>query len=307
MHVHQLKAFLVLADELNYRHAAERLSLSQPGLTGQINRLERDLGARLFLRSRFGTQLTETGRRLLPLAEAAVSAVDDLVSAARRPRPDLEGQHPRRLRVGLLGDGLGRTTWALLGAFNKIRPDVEITLTPLSFLAAFTAIDNGLADVVLVTGPATGTDRQQVTTVDYEPISALLTLGHPLINNGEVDLELISRRLTYDTPRGGDPAFRRFWTQQQYRQRATRDLTPLRGPPDGPVLGDLVQRFSHIGGVGLWPTSIPLGHSSGAVTVALDRPLDAPRQILSDTRNDHAAALLRIVKDGWPTYTHPTP
>ncbi len=297
MQVHQFEAFIVLAEELNYRRAADRLSMSQPGLSEQIRNLEQQLGAHLFTRDRSGTRLTEQGQQLVPLAAAAVAAVNDLVMVAHGTHPEPGPGWPRRLRVGLLADGIGEQTWQLLRAFNAARPDVEITVKQLSFGDAFRAIDLGLADVVMATGPATPTAKQKVTTVGCEPIAALMTHGNPLAARSEVDLELVARRLTFDTPDGIDPTFRRFWLQQPLRDGAGRDVTTLREPPDGTQIPVLTQRFGRVGAIGLWPARLPVPASAGGVVKPLDRPLHAPQQILTDTRNDHGALLLRLVDE----------
>ena len=96
MHTDQLRAFLVLADELNYRRAAQRLKVSQPALTAQIRGLERALGTRLFDRDRAGTHLSDAGRTVLPLALTASFAVGDMFDAAVRAQalPSTPGPGP---------------------------------------------------------------------------------------------------------------------------------------------------------------------------------------------------------------------
>ena len=202
-----------------------------------------------------------------------------------------------RLRIGVLGDGLGSLTWPLLSAFGRERPDVDIVLTPMGFLEAFKAIDAGRADVVLATGPLTPTEHRDVISVDAESIAALFTSGHPLASEATADLERVARGLTFDTPAGSDPAFRRFWIQADLRARARRHTSHLRPPPDGPVLDELVKRVGHVGGVGLWPASIPVVPESGCVVRPLNQPLAAPRQVAARNDDDNARALVRIARD----------
>ena len=66
MRVEQVRAFVVLAEELNFRRAAARLFVSQPTLTAQLHQLERDLGVVLFDRGPGGTRLTPTRCRAAP-------------------------------------------------------------------------------------------------------------------------------------------------------------------------------------------------------------------------------------------------
>lgn len=73
MDIRQLRAFVVLAEQGNYRLAAERLCITQPALSKQIQALETLLGARLFNRGRQGAQLTASGQRLYPEAQTLVA------------------------------------------------------------------------------------------------------------------------------------------------------------------------------------------------------------------------------------------
>ena len=78
-----LRPFVVLADELHFGRAAHRLHVTQPALSQQIARLEKQLGARLLDRSTHHVQLTDAGRAVLEPARAAVNAADAVEVAAR--------------------------------------------------------------------------------------------------------------------------------------------------------------------------------------------------------------------------------
>ncbi|WP_256125263.1 LysR family transcriptional regulator [Photorhabdus luminescens] len=65
MDIRNIKAFIVLAETLNYHKASQILHISQPALTKKINALEEEFGALLFSRGRGGTRLTDFGQKLL--------------------------------------------------------------------------------------------------------------------------------------------------------------------------------------------------------------------------------------------------
>lgn len=98
MDLMRVQAFLVVADELHFGHAAERLGLSQPRVSRLVSALEREAGGALFERTTRQVRLTPLGTRLRdgwrPAYGQLLSTLDAVRAAARRP----EGT----LRIGFL-------------------------------------------------------------------------------------------------------------------------------------------------------------------------------------------------------------
>ncbi|KKC31573.1 LysR family transcriptional regulator, partial [Devosia psychrophila] len=80
----RLQYFVVVAEELHFRRAADRLGVSQPPLSMAINTLEQELGAVLFERTRRTVSLTPAGHRLLVDARKILAAIDDAAYAVKR-------------------------------------------------------------------------------------------------------------------------------------------------------------------------------------------------------------------------------
>ena len=85
----ELHAFVVLAGELHFRKASERLFLSQPALSKKIQRLEQKLKGALFVRSRRKVALTDAGKSFLPKATKLLQDAED---AVRETQAAMEGR-----------------------------------------------------------------------------------------------------------------------------------------------------------------------------------------------------------------------
>lgn len=119
----QLHAFVTLAETANYREAANRLFVTQPALTKQIQGLELALGSTLFNRGRHGAELTAIGVQLLSQARALVDHGKEFERHALALASGLAG----RLKMGF---GLSSFVLApsLVARFKQQVPEVMVHL-----------------------------------------------------------------------------------------------------------------------------------------------------------------------------------
>ncbi|NUT27434.1 MAG: LysR family transcriptional regulator [Streptomyces sp.] len=205
-----LRAFLAVAEELHFTRAAARLYVAQQALSRDVRRLERELGAELFVRTTRQVTLTADGERLVPHARRALQAQDDLLAVF--------GQ-ARALLVDLNSPGLG-TPRRVLHRARELAPEHELMARYESGLtgAAGELIAGRLdASFGRFAGldPAlrAGLDHQPVR---YEPMAILLPEGDPLAESQRVPLAALAGRTVYAgagnarTPEWTDLAHRLF-------------------------------------------------------------------------------------------------
>ena len=124
MEMHQLRYVVAVARARNFSRAAEQCHVSQPSLSQQIQKLEEELGERLFDRMKRETKLTAHGEAFLPRALRILEEVD----LARREASDARSLLRGRVIVGVLPTIAPYLLPAVLGDFAKRFPSVEIVV-----------------------------------------------------------------------------------------------------------------------------------------------------------------------------------
>jgi DNA-binding transcriptional LysR family regulator len=186
-----LRAFLAVAEELHFTRAAARLYVAQQALSRDVRRLERELGAELFVRTTRQVTLTADGERLLPLARRVLRAQDDLIAAFGPARP---------LLVDLNSPGLV-TGRRVLHRARELAPDQELMARYESGLTgAAVEIVAGRLDASF--GRYAGLDaalrsRLERQPVRYEPMAVWLPEGHRLAALPEVPLAALAGESVY--------------------------------------------------------------------------------------------------------------
>jgi DNA-binding transcriptional LysR family regulator len=128
MELRHLRYFVAVAEELNFRKAAERLHVSQPALSSQIQDLESELDLRLLDRNTGGVRLTEAGTAFLEATRQTLAQAQRAVTLAREADQGRRG----RLTVGFYAPLLMGFMPASLAAFHRQYPGVDVNLVEMS-------------------------------------------------------------------------------------------------------------------------------------------------------------------------------
>ncbi|MGW5487418.1 LysR family transcriptional regulator [Streptosporangium sandarakinum] len=199
MELRQLEYFVAVAEERSFTRAAERVHISQSGVSAQIRRLERELGAELFDRSARVATLTVAGKAALEHARAALAAA----GAAGRAVGEVTGLVRGRLTAGMVVGCTVTPLFEALAAFHRAHPGVEISLLEDGSDRLVEGVRAGALDLALA-GTAALPEGLETLTVVSERLVAAVPADHALAGRPRTTLaELCAHPLVCMPPGTG--------------------------------------------------------------------------------------------------------
>jgi DNA-binding transcriptional LysR family regulator len=203
----QFRYFVVLAEELHFTRAAQRLNIGQPPLSLQIQAIERELGTELLRRNRRRVELTEAGRLFLVEARATLLQAERAVETARRAARGEVGT----LRIGFTPSAPFAPAFTrAVHAYRLALPDVHLSLS-LSRSAPLTeALRIGGIDVALIRPAAAAPLSDEIASMPVlrDRLMLALPAQHRLAKRkAAVPLEALAEEPFVLRPRGPGAAF----------------------------------------------------------------------------------------------------
>ena len=176
MELRHIRAFLMIAEECSFTRAAARLGVAQPPLSAQIRQLEDHVGAPLFRRLPHGAELTPAGSAFLGVVREMPYLAERGRNAALRVARGEAGS----LALGFTASSIfhPRVTRAL-AAFRATYPYVELTLEEANTARLLQGLREGSIDTAFLRPADDDRDGLSVTTLDWEPMTAVLPRSHP--------------------------------------------------------------------------------------------------------------------------------
>jgi len=188
MELRQLEYFIAVAEEANFTRAAERVHISQSGVSAQIRQLERDLGATLIDRSGRAATVTTAGAAALEHARAALACVD----AVRKAVDEVTGLIRGRLTVGMINGCTITPLFEALAAFHRIHPGIEINLYEDNSDRLIEGVRTGATDLALIGASGAPPTGLEALPIIRERLVAAVPPEHPLARRRRVTLADIS-------------------------------------------------------------------------------------------------------------------
>ena len=188
MDLRRIRHFNVLAETLNFSRAAERLHIAQPALSVSIQKLETELGTRLFERTPSGVMLTSSGKAALLEARRLLYHGEQLIRSARDAAAGTGG----RLRIGFVGSAIHRIIPTLIPGFRSQYPGVELVLTESTSGRILTTLQEESLDVGIVRTPLLQSHGATLLTLQRDRFVVALLASHPLAARPTVRLADLS-------------------------------------------------------------------------------------------------------------------
>jgi len=197
----QLRYFVEVAETLSFTQAAQRLHISQPPLSQQIQSLESDLGVRLLDRNRRRVALTEPGRLFLIEAKAILARAESARTVVSEAAAGFTGQLKLAYAVSV---SFHRALPETLLRFSHEAPNVSLHLGEMLTGAQYDALLSGQIDVGLLRAHPEGVANARqlnVETIDHEPLVIALPVDHRLARRDAVRMEELAMERWVAPPR----------------------------------------------------------------------------------------------------------
>ncbi|MEU6340922.1 LysR substrate-binding domain-containing protein [Streptomyces sp. NPDC046977] len=259
MELRHLEHFVAVAEEHHFTRAAERLMISQSGLSASVRALEQELGAPLFVRSTRSVELTAAGEALLTEASRALSSV----RAAKEAVDAVQGLMRGVLTIGTEQCVAGVDLPALLARFRSRHPGVEIRLRQAGSAALVQDITAGRLDVAFTALCGEAPEGVRFQPLTRAPMVVLCHPDHPLAGAGKVDWDELGGEVFVD--------FQPDWGARGLSDRAfAANLVHRRVALEVNDVHSLIDLVHH--GLGIAVVPLPIArkeHAAGLCTVDL--------------------------------------
>lgn len=182
--IRQLQYVVAVAEELGFHRAAERLHVSQPTLSAQIQQVENVLGVTIFERDRRRVLVTTPGRAIVARARQVLLALDELLRAAEQTKDPFAAT----LRIGIIPTIAPYLLPEITPALRASHPKLEFVFREEKTEDVMRELREGKLDAGLVAAIPELGDVAMAEVAD-DPFLVALPLGHRLAKRKTVRLE----------------------------------------------------------------------------------------------------------------------
>jgi len=183
----QLRCFVAVATELNFRRAAELLNMTQPPLSRQIQSLEYDLGVKLLDRSKHSVRLTAEGQIFLVDATRLLNLAEQATDTVRKVSKGETG----KVRIGFTGAAGYEIVPGLLAAAKQALPNIDVIVYELVSAEQIEAFEANAVDLG-IQRPLVSRQKLESFLIEREPLMVALPANHVLTDSSDIDLKQLA-------------------------------------------------------------------------------------------------------------------
>ena len=213
-----LQYFVMLARELHFHRAAEKLNITQAPLSAAIRKLEDELEIRLFERNSRSVRLTEAGRLFLREAEAVLERAE----LAKRRLADFASGRAGRLAIGYNETALNTFLPQVLARCRNRQPELQLELRELDTSEQIQLLRENRLDIGFMRPFGVDLSGLQFRLMSRENYLLVMQNSHPLAAEDSISVRQLSGRSIILFARDVNPAV---------YDRITSILTPDHAPP----------------------------------------------------------------------------
>ncbi|MBT5498800.1 MAG: LysR family transcriptional regulator [Alphaproteobacteria bacterium] len=192
----QMRQFVAVAEELSFRRAAERLNMSQPPLSQAVQRLEEEIGAKLFHRGKRKVTLTRTGEVMLDESHRVLAQADRAIAHVM----DVGKGRLGRVEIGFVLTASYELLPAVTRRFRQSNSDIHLELHEMTSAQQIKALLDHQIDVAFLRPPLAEIEGLAMENIYHERLVAILPDDHPLASQDRVDLKALGMPLFVMVP-----------------------------------------------------------------------------------------------------------
>lgn len=183
MNLRDLKYIIAVAETHHFGQAAKRCFVSQPTLSGQIKKLEEELGVAIFERSNRSVEITPVGEAILTHARQMMEQADVIQQLAQAHQDPLAGP----LRIGAIPTLSPYLMPLILMPLKKRHPQMKLVLSEELTDTLLQRLHNHEIDAALLATPEEEQDRESLPLFD-EPFWIAYPRDHPFYTRDKITL-----------------------------------------------------------------------------------------------------------------------
>ena len=184
MTITQLKYTLAVAEYKNFTIAAEHCFVTQPTLSMQIQKLEDELEAKIFNRSKKPIELTEVGKKIIEQAKVIVDESNRIIDIVHQQKGFIGGE----FKLGIIPTVMPTLLPMFLKTFSKNYPKVQLIIEELTTDEIIRKLTDGHIDAALAATPLEN-EAIKERILYYEPFVGLIPDEHRLYNEKKIKID----------------------------------------------------------------------------------------------------------------------